>query len=394
MRVLFTSIDGAGHFNPVALFVDALLERGDEVLLVVPSDLRETVEKRGYPYRICEKPSDEVMGEIYRRFVTLPPDEAEIVADREVLGKHYAEAMLPALEEACRDWRPDVLMHDSRAYAAGIAAARHGIPHVQIGISQAVVENASLDRAAPELVRHDPAIVERLHSVPFLSRFPGSLDPSSFADTRRFRDGVEPRRGMLPDWWGGSDAPLVYLTFGSVTGQLPLAGDVFRAALEAVRDLPARVLFTVGRGTDVSQLGDVPRNVHVEEWVPQADVFGEASVVVCHGGSATLLGALAAGLATVVVPVFADQPANARLVHESGVGLRVETGIESEDRVGKIGPADVPRIRAAVERVLADPSYGEAAARVAAEMRALPTISALLDGVLDTVEQGAAVRVP
>ncbi|MET9388716.1 glycosyltransferase [Streptomyces sp. NPDC002928] len=388
MRVLFTSIDGAGHFNPVALFADALVQRGDEVLLVVPSDLRDTVEKRGYPFRICGKPSPEVMGAIYKRFVTLPPEEAEIVADREVLGKHYTEAMLPALEEACREWRPDVLLHDSRAYAAGIAAARHGIPHAQIGISQAAVEEGSLQRAVPELVRHDGAIAQRLHSVPFLSRFPGSLDPSSFADTRRFRDGVEPRRGMLPDWWDGSDAPLIYLTFGSVTGQLPLAGDVFRAALEAVRGLPVRVLLTVGHGTDVSALGDIPENVHVEEWVPQADALGEAAAVVCHGGSATLLGALAAGLPTVVVPVFADQPANARLVHEAGVGLRVETGIESEDRVGKIGPADVPRIRAAVEQVLADPSYGEAAGRVAAEMRALPTIDAFVDDVFATLVGG------
>lgn len=390
MRALLTSIDGAGHFNPVALLVDALLRRGDEVLLVIPQDLRETVEKRGYPYRLCGKPSDEVMGEIYQRFVTLSPEEAEIVADREVLGKQYAEAMLPALEEACRTWRPDVVLHDSRAYAAGIAAARHGIPHAQVGISQAAVEKASLDRAAPELVRHDDAIVERLRTVPFLSRFPASLDPSEFADTRRFRDGVEPRREMLPDWWDGNTAPLVYLTFGSVTGQLPLAGAVFRAALEAVRGLPVRVLFTVGHSTDVSQLGDIPANVHVEAWVPQADVLAEAAVVVGHGGSATLLGTLAAGLPSVVVPVFADQPANARLVQESRVGLRVDTGVESEDRVGKIGPADVPRIRAAIEQVLADPSYAEAAARVAAEMRQLPTIDALVDDILASLVAGDA----
>lgn len=188
-------------------------------------------------------------------------------------------------------------------------------------------------------------------------------------------------RGVLPDWWAKNEDPLIYLTFGSVTGQLPLSTDVFRTALDAVRGLPVRVLLTVGHGTDTSAFGAIPANVHVEEWVPQADVFGEAAMVVCHGGSATVLGALAAGLPLVIVPIFADQPDNARLVHEAGLGLGVRTGTEAEDRVGKIGPADAPRIRAAIEQVLADPSYRQAAGWVADEMGVLPTVDELISEV-------------
>ena len=44
----------------------------------------------------------------------------------------------------------------------------------------------------------------------------------------------------------------------------------------------------------------------------------------CHGGSGTTLGALAAGLPLVIVPLFADQPANAKRVAEVGAGLVVE----------------------------------------------------------------------
>ena len=66
-------------------------------------------------------------------------------------------------------------------------------------------------------------------------------------------------------------------------------------------------------GTDLD-LGAVPTNVHVERWVPQADVLAHASVVVGHGGSGTTLGALGAGQPLVVVPLFADQPNNAARV--------------------------------------------------------------------------------
>nr|WP_237540789.1 nucleotide disphospho-sugar-binding domain-containing protein [Streptomyces sp. SID4917] len=138
-------------------------------------------------------------------------------------------------------------------------------------------------------------------------------------------------------------------------------------------------MLTAGHATDVSALVPVPPNVHVEAWVPQADVLAGADAVVCHGGSGTTFGALAAGLPLVVIPFFADQPANARLVSEAGAGLVVSPSGGSPDTMPALGPDDVPRIRAAVESVLADPSYRTEARRLADEMRALPTIDSLLD---------------
>ncbi len=46
-----------------------------------------------------------------------------------------------------------------------------------------------------------------------------------------------------------------------------------------------------------------------------------ASAVVCHGGSGTLLSTLATGCPVVVIPLFADQFANARSVDAAGAGL-------------------------------------------------------------------------
>jgi UDP:flavonoid glycosyltransferase YjiC (YdhE family) len=55
----------------------------------------------------------------------------------------------------------------------------------------------------------------------------------------------------------------------------------------------------------------------------------EELATACHGGSGTTLGALAAGLPLVVVPLFADQPVNARRVAAVGAGLAVEPEPES-----------------------------------------------------------------
>jgi len=62
------------------------------------------------------------------------------------------------------------------------------------------------------------------------------------------------------------------------------------------------------RWRDDSTLEAPRAHVHIARWVPQADVLRHARVVVCHGGSGTTLGALAAGVPLVVTPLFDDQP--------------------------------------------------------------------------------------
>jgi hypothetical protein len=148
-------------------------------------------------------------------------------------------------------------VHEAAEYASAVAADRSGIPHAQVAISLAQVEAGSLDLAAAVLARHGDGFVERLRASPYLSRFPTSLDPSPFPRTRRYAEAsanVEP----LPDWWRESDAPLVYITFGTVLGDLPDAVAAYRSILDAVADLPARVLFTIGRAIEPDALGTPP----------------------------------------------------------------------------------------------------------------------------------------
>jgi MGT family glycosyltransferase len=155
------------------------------------------------------------------------------------------------------------------------------------------------------------------------------------------------------------------VTFGSVAGQFPQALPVYGVAMRAVADLPVRVLLTVGHDLDLDALPSTPDNVRIERWVPQQDVLGHAAMAVVHGGSGSTLGAIAAGVPLVVVPLFADQPQNARRVVEVGAGLSVEPDREAPDST--TGP-----LHDAVETVLAESSYGERARGLAEELRAQP----------------------
>ena len=110
--------------------------------------------------------------------------------------------------------------------------------------------------------------------------------------------------------------------------------------------------------------------------MPQAEVLGHAAVVVSHGGSGTTLGALAAGRPLVVVPLFADQPVNARRVAAIGAGIALPPPTADGPPLPEV---DAGALHAAIETVLREPAYAEAAGRVAAEMRALPPTDAALD---------------
>jgi MGT family glycosyltransferase len=117
----------------------------------------------------------------------------------------------------------------------------------------------------------------------------------------------------------------------------------------------------VGRQLDPDEFGAQPDNVHIERHLPQTLVLPYCSAVVSHGGSGTVLGALAHGLPAVLLPMGADQPLNAARCAELGVA-RVLNAVTVTPRT----------VRRAVAEVLSEPRYRSAAERIRAEIDDLP----------------------
>jgi UDP:flavonoid glycosyltransferase YjiC (YdhE family) len=376
VRALFSSTRGAGHFNPLVPFARAFERAGHEVMVAGPPDLAGPVAAAGFDFWQFDPPPEDELGAIWGRVPQLPPEEANEVVVGEIFGRLNSTAALPGLREAFGEWRPDVVLRDPNEYGSALAAEPRGIPHVRVAIGLVSVEELGLGIAAgpvdairrAEGLPPDPG-ADVLRRSPYLSVFPRSLDDGDQPDTHRFHDPAwEEPADELPDWWPGrEDDPLVYVTFGSVAGSFPQALPVYGVALRAVADLPVRVLLTVGRDLDLDALPEAPDNVRVERWVPQQDVLGHAAAAVVHGGSGSTLGAIAAGVPLVVVPLFADQPQNAHRVAEVGAGIAVEP---DRDDV----PATIEPLRAALRAVLGDPSYGERARALAGELRAEPPV--------------------
>ena len=376
MRALFSSTRGAGHFNPLVPFARAFERAGHEVLFAGPPDLAGTVEGASFEFRSTGPRPEEELQAIWSRVPELPPDEQNAVVIGQVFGRLNTTASLPGMLAACEEWRPDVVLREPNEYSAALAAESHGIPHARIAIGLSSSEELALELVAGEIdairlaqgLPSDPR-ADILRGSPYLSVFPASLDEGSQPDTHRFRDpDWDTPAADLPDWWPGRHGePLVYVTFGSVAGGFPQALPAYGVALQAVAELPVRVLLTVGRDLDMGALPDPPENVRIERWVPQQDVLRHAAAAVVHGGSGSTLGAIAAGVPLVVVPLFADQPENARRVAEVGAGLSVEPDREDV-------PATIEPLRDALRAVLGEPSYRQRARALAEELRAEPPV--------------------
>ena len=388
MRVLLAcSLGGSGHLTPLANMARAVGRLGHDAVVLVPPSLAEEIEREGLAYEIGREPPRAVIDETWERVRAGPAEAVSGLIDRELFADHCTKAMLPAVRSVCDRSRPDLVVRESCEYASAIAAATAGIAHAQVGISQAGIEWGVLEMVSTTIERFGLEVASAIADAPYLSGFPASLDPSPWPDTRRFRQPIPANRGALTDWWPGDERPLVYLTFGSVIGHLPEAIAVFRSALDAVAELPARVLLTVGRAMDAARLGEIPANTHVEPWVPQHDVLDHAAVVACHGGSGTVFGALAQGVPLVICPLFADQSANGRLIESARAGRVVAGRSLAPGSLRGLDPDDVAPLREAIERVLEDPSYRQAANRIATELANTPTLDTVLEALLSRASQ-------
>jgi MGT family glycosyltransferase len=158
----------------------------------------------------------------------------------------------------------------------------------------------------------------------------------------------------------------VYVTLGTIWNT---DLDVFRLVIEALCDR-VNLVVTVGRQNDPATLGPQPRGVIIRNYIAQHELLPWCDAVVAHGGSGTVLGALAHGVPLLVVPQGADQWSNAEQIVTAGAGLRL-----LRDEVSAVA------VRDGVMALLSEPSYRRAASSIKEEISAMPSATDAIVGL-------------
>ncbi|WP_329458014.1 glycosyltransferase [Streptomyces sp. NBC_01497] len=375
MRILMSSTAEAGHLRPMLPFARACVAAGHEVQVATPRSAAHLVKDAGLGLWECDDIAPDVLAPFHDAIAREPGRIREIMV-RQVWGDVAARAFLPGVLAAIDAWQPDVIFRDAVEFASAVAADLRSVPHVQMLHSRTGILLSVRDEAAGavsrlrESVGLPPDPEGHCLRTPCLTRLPEFLDEpytAAPAEIHRFRTaGAGAVAENLPQWWTNGEDPLVYVTFGTVLMRDAVHRARLRAIVEAVADLPVRLLVTYGGNPDEQAWPALPPNAHVVDWVLQEQVLREATAVIHHGGMGNVMEVLSAGLPSVIVPHGGDAPGNATGVASTGAGLSVDPGTDA--------PFDAAPVRAALVRVLSEPAFAAAARRTAASLDALPPI--------------------
>ncbi len=369
-RILFTCRPLFGHLQPLIGLAEAAQAAGCAVAFATAEPAIGWARDAGYvafeagepdTFRLAWQPRfpqlATLVGDAQREFWF-----TTVFADLELAPRaRDLEAIMSA-------WQPDLVVHEVAELAAPLVSTSLGIPYVDVGFGS-LIPRRLLEAAGVAARPHwsarglEPGPMAGLFRYLYVDPCPPALQHADIAEVpwvQRIRPQVASTAATEPPELLAAlpHRATVYLTMGTIWNTRT---EVFRTVLEALRE-DVNVVVTVGRTQQPTTLGPQPASVVVRQFVPQHEVLPWCQAVVCHGGSGTVLGALAHGLPVLVVPQGADQWSNAHLVAGAGAG-RLLLGDE----------VTVASVHRDVMALLHSPSYAVAARGIAAEIASMPS---------------------
>ena len=372
-RVLFTSCPQYGHVLPMLPLIRAAQGAGNDVRVATGPDLHDPLTSRGLDVHVIGPPFAESWSA--HDAVWADPDlseEQKMMDGVVALFGTPALARLDDLLALSEEWRPDVVVHEVLESAGSLLARRLGVPGIVHGIGPMFPVYAHLIGPAGAAIGA-PELWEQASSEQAVDICPSSLQPDdgpppwpNATPLRPSAGEPGPVPGRVADLLA-ADEPVAYFTLGTVKNTETAD---FKVGLAAVEAFDGTVIATTGRRIDPDELGSVPPNVLIEEFVPQVALLERADLLISHSGSGTMLGGLAHGVPQVALPRGTDQPQNAALLERAGAGVVVQPEQYA-----------VEAIHTAIETVTGNASFRTAAERIRDEIAAMPDADAVWAGV-------------
>ena len=150
---------------------------------------------------------------------------------------------------------------------------------------------------------------------------------------------------------------IIYISLGTVRNDRP---DFCHVCLSAFKDTDYPVVMSVGKEMNISDLGPIPGNFMVYNFVPsQLESLKKACLFITHGGVSGMSEGLYFGVPLLIFPQSMEQTFNGRQVESTGAGRILQDG--------ELTPG---RLRQIAEEIIKNNSYLESAKMVGDSFRA------------------------
>ncbi|ADL53035.1 macrolide family glycosyltransferase [Clostridium cellulovorans] len=114
-----------------------------------------------------------------------------------------------------------------------------------------------------------------------------------------------------------SNKKVIYATLGTVFNTWT---DFFKNVIEAFKDSEYLVVMSTGNKDRIKEIGYIPENFIVRDFVPQAEVLKHADLFIAHGGMGSVSDGMYLGVPMIMVPLGADQFFNSYRLQDLGAG--------------------------------------------------------------------------
>jgi sterol 3beta-glucosyltransferase len=170
--------------------------------------------------------------------------------------------------------------------------------------------------------------------------------------------------------------PPIYIGFGSMGSRNP--EQTAELVLQAIAMTGQRAILQSGWGGLSKH--DLPDNIFIVDSISHSWLFPRVAAVVHHGGAGTTAAGLRAGVPTIIIPFFGDQPFWGRRVAELGAGTKP---IFRKQLTAK-------RLATAIHQVVNDQSMRQNAADLGAKIHAEDGITKVVD-IIQKIEKRLAI---
>ncbi|APU21393.1 macrolide family glycosyltransferase [Actinoalloteichus sp. GBA129-24] len=369
LRILMMPLPMHGHVMPTLPLVTELVRRGHEVVYAITENLAETVAATGAEVLIYESPLS-----------TTPPGDlfdVEHMFRQPLRAVQEAQATTASIEAHFADAPPDVVAYDLVTFLSGrVLSRKWNRPAIElfptfassneflflVKLFEQVGEQ--FDPQHPAMAEYftalmtylgahgfsDPALVNDPAEEANLAFFPKEfqLGYETFDERHSFvgpcLERKEPETGWTPP---ASGLPVVLVSLGTTTNERP---EFFRMCAQAFEGQPWHVVLTLGSRVRPEELGIVPENVEVHQWLPHLAVLPHARMIINQAGMGSLMQALHYGVTPVMVPHSPEQQMIAERAAELGVGPLIRHDqIDGEVLLAAVREADAPHYRKAIE---------------------------------------------
>lgn len=343
-RVLFINGGSEGHINPTIGVVQELISRGEEVVYFCIEAFRERMEKTGATVRTFDD----------QKFI-----KAFISGGRDYLLERIngllltADIVIPSVLEQIKGEHFDYIIHDSMFGCGRLLAQILKLPAIN-SCTSFVESKISFDKMLEQFFTEVPTEIVKpikdkfesltvrvkekyemeIHSPYEVFCNPAPLtivyttrefqpDGEAFDQTYKFVGPSISSRVTQEnfDFTAIKGKNPIYISLGTVFNR---AIDFYKLCFEAFGNTDHTIVMSIGSKVQISDLGKIPNNFIVKNYVPQTDVLQYTKLFVTHGGMNSTHEGLYYRVPLIVIPQSADQPVIAGQVANIGAGIKLQ----------------------------------------------------------------------